>query len=274
MIFIAKASSNQFVIVLHSFIDTIPDISLLPDWDSDNADLRTLFLVFPFVEKTLQNEISLRASNSTTTPLFTEPEILSILRQLVLSITELNQKCKIVHRDLKPDNVFVEAIKGHPYCRVMIGDFGEAWFAKEHHDLKCPYPVDVISKGGNPGHLAPEIRRAVAGRTNILDYNKNDLYAVGIIGLELAGAFRYDTQYWDGKISAEQVLEKLNGCSEFLKQVLKPMVAENQLQRGSGYFRHYELGTEFFFKMLVVGETRHRKNGITKKIHQWAVPSR
>ena len=123
---------------LHSFVDKIPNT--LPNWESgdnnnnnsnnnNNNNLRTLFLVFPLVERTLKNEMTLKSQEGKG---FTEVEVLSILSQLMLLVLDLNVDHKIVHRDLKPDNIFIKYIIEFPYYQVMIGDFGEAWLADKN----------------------------------------------------------------------------------------------------------------------------------------------
>src|SRR5688572_27717107 len=73
---------------------------------------------------------------------------------------------------------------------LIQGDFGECldcrYIGLSKGDFKHPYPpfAALISKGGAPAYLPPEIHSAQPGLTAVLDYTKSDAFAVGVVLFE------------------------------------------------------------------------------------------
>eukprot|EP01088_Endostelium_zonatum_P018270 TRINITY_DN5795_c0_g1_i3.p1 TRINITY_DN5795_c0_g1~~TRINITY_DN5795_c0_g1_i3.p1 ORF type:complete len:384 (-),score=68.40 TRINITY_DN5795_c0_g1_i3:112-1263(-) len=170
----------QYITILHSFIDRVD--GRLMDWDAEEAETKTLFLIMPLAERTLSQEIQARNES------FGEVQVVFIMRSLLVLVDKLNKKHGIVHRDIKPDNIFLFLSNDNPFgYTIALGDFGEAWDAKTggYPDLRMPYPVDCVQKGGADFYLAPEVQKMVPGPNHFLNYQKNDVYAVGVVGLQL-----------------------------------------------------------------------------------------
>lgn len=78
-----------------------------------------------------------------------------------------------LHRDVKPENLLVARASDVPGWRVKVADFGVAGF---------PNPVTgtmTLNAFGTKGYIAPEL----VGGTPF--HPKADLYALGIVGIEL-----------------------------------------------------------------------------------------
>eukprot|EP01046_Picozoa_sp_COSAG06_P096185 COSAG06_NODE_42287_length_383_cov_0.728873_1_plen_127_part_11 len=110
-----------------------------------------------------------------------EATILNILTQVVDAIVKLQKPTPtspvgIAHRDLKPDNIFFAGSKKE----LALADFGEVG------PLKLTFVKGTTSPGGAPDYIAPEIRAHISGMadgvTETIDYSKNDVYAIGMIG--------------------------------------------------------------------------------------------
>ena len=116
-----------------------------------------------------------------------------------------------------------------------------------------------FTKGGAPFYLAPEIVNAKPGPKQVLEYDKNDIYAVGLVGLQLIS----EPNEWETSkrgtptISeavkqqySEQVINVISGligpyerrpCGEILKIDFKRLRA---LQEGPEV--QYKLGCRYF----------------------------
>ena len=49
--------------------------------------------------------------------------------------------------------------------------------------------VLVVPRGGNEAHLAPEVLNVRSGPRKVIDYNKQPVWAAGVLAYELAGHF-------------------------------------------------------------------------------------
>ena len=124
-----------------------------------------LLLVFEFADAgDLHAQVSARAPNR----FFKEPEILLIMSQVCLAVSQLH-KHKILHRDLKTMNVFL-TMSG----LIKLGDFG---FSREYEQTVSATPGSTFC--GTPYYLAPELwNQAPYGK-------KADMYSLGVILYEL-----------------------------------------------------------------------------------------
>jgi serine/threonine protein kinase len=178
------------------------------DWphNSDVVQERTVFMIMPRYPFTLLQLIRSRTGASAIdgrTNLLTENEIVHISLQLCDVLKHVRQH-KIVHRDVKLDNILIDihyslllpsllandsylsliiiAYVGlHSHSNVILSDFGEALDLRDTivKDFKVPYTMEGFSKGGAPIALSPEMLSAQPGRGKVLDYSKNDVYALG-----------------------------------------------------------------------------------------------
>lgn len=84
----------------------------------------------------------------------------------------------VVHRDMKLENLLM-ATDG-----IKIGDFGTAILLDS--TMKLPF-AHVAPRGGNEAHLAPEVLNVRSGPRKVIDYNKQPVWAAGVLAYELAG---------------------------------------------------------------------------------------
>lgn len=104
--------------------------------------------------------------------LLAEPFAVELLDQLLQGLVAVHA-AGVVHRDLKPANLLLDATgRGRPHLR--IGDFGVAAAASDG----ATSAADAV---GTDGYAAPEQVQGTAPDP------RQDLYAVGVIGLELLG---------------------------------------------------------------------------------------
>ena len=202
----------DYTTALHSFVDDIHSV-ILPEWDAEEAENITLIMVLPLADRgnlhCYINEMAL--SKDSQYPYFDAKQVIFILTSLIRMADKLNNTYKVVHRDIKPDNIFLYSTEdNHSRFRLSIGDFGESWDAGRNRcdDLRLPYSSSSVSKGGAPFYLAPEILNARAGGVSVLDYSKNDIYAIGVVGLQLI----FDIDLRTGPSRAEVTNEQIDRC--------------------------------------------------------------
>ena len=278
---------KNFTTILHSFVDTVTEE--FKDWDQIEAQNRTLFLIMPLADlETLSQEIRKRQQQQQQNnnnnnqiniikqgyPYFNETEVIFIIGSLLGIVDELNNQHKIVHRDIKPDNIFLYTSQNNESqfkFTVSLGDFGEAWNAKQDDckDLQMPYSTSNLNKGGAALYLAPEIKEAKPGRTSVLNYGKNDVYAVGMVALQLM----CDEEEWNTITSNSgwcgQATEKMRQhYSKELVEVAMSLVGEYSTRPLGLEARtrlaetqreieeHYQLGTNYFYERLQVEQNR------------------
>jgi serine/threonine-protein kinase Chk2 len=113
---------------------------------------------------------------------FLDERLHALLVQLLDAVSHLKQH-RIVHRDIKADNVMLQSVPGNPASEhLMLIDFGqcldcERW---ELTDFCMPFHVPA-TRGGAPAFLAPEVMRPDPGPRTVIDYAKNDDWAVGML---------------------------------------------------------------------------------------------
>jgi serine/threonine-protein kinase len=99
-----------------------------------------------------------------------EEEALSVLRQVCDALFAAHER-GVVHRDLKPGNIMIDA-----HHRVTVMDFGLA------SDLREDSASGVLC--GTPAYWAPEQARGARATP------KTDIYALGLVAVELLGGER------------------------------------------------------------------------------------
>ena len=125
--------------------------------------------------KQVHNKRNPHINNDT---LFDETHCLSITAQLLRAVQHL-QNNGIVHRDLKLDNVLLDA----QASSVRVMDLGEALDCRANpliDGFRQQYIDGSQSRGGASYYYAPEIARK-PDYGDWLNYEKNDIWAVGII---------------------------------------------------------------------------------------------
>jgi len=174
---------ENIVTIYHALVENISTKNL-PDWPAanDQRPSLTLCLIFPCFPERLSHAVTKLVKK----PYFEEFTIKRWLRDLLSAINHLH-KHKIVHRDIKPDNIYFTT---DDLLKPVLCDFGESWDASSFvyegsQSFVMPYPLDFISKGGNPSYFAPEIQTVQPGPKSTLNYTLTDEYALGKIFYEL-----------------------------------------------------------------------------------------
>ena len=138
------------------------------------------------------------------------------------------QQNQISHRDVKPDNVLlggdvVHTPLGDRPAVLKLADFGEAQdFQSEGLEgLRLPFITKKTSKGGAQYYLAPEIVQGKCGPTTVLDYEKNDAWAVGMVAYEMLSAEAPPFAVGDDARSfTDESFRELPGCYCSLSRML------------------------------------------------------
>jgi len=92
---------------------------------------------------------------------------------------------RIVHRDLKPDNIIF--LDEYDFRTLKLIDFGCALECGKDgiKNFKMPYNVCQLSKGGAYYYLPPEVINAIAGDNVFIDYQKCDVYSIGVVLIDM-----------------------------------------------------------------------------------------
>ena len=167
----------NIVRALHVF-DDIASAEALPGYDFDPQDVfpRTTFVVMPLCDTDLKAAMKRTFQAGNFLP---EARVRDLLVQLLGAVAHLKQH-RISHRDIKADNVMLSLSGGQE--RLVLIDFGQCLDCVkfELDGFKMPLPVNM-PRGGAPGFLAPEVATARPGPRTVIDYGKNDDWAVGML---------------------------------------------------------------------------------------------
>jgi len=179
----------------HSTVGTMPQrLTSSLKFDAEIVQSKTLFTVMDCHPTTLSRLLECR-KHEPMSPCLTEGEILHIVDSILCGLIHLHQN-GIVHRDLKPDNIFLQGRMSSPptisevcQCTPIIADFGEFLDCREvgllDGNFQLPFTTRHISRGGAALYLPPEIYDAKAGIGKVLDYEKSDAFAVGVIAYQM-----------------------------------------------------------------------------------------
>ena len=184
---------DNIVHVLGVFMDDALELNEYRDLDPDGdfMDPRTAFIVMPlFAGGDLDGMLEKCKEQGTS---LDETTILDYAIQMIDAVVKL-LKHGNSHRDLKADNIF---FTGNKKC-LALADFGELG------PVQLEYK-DGVSPGGASGNYAPEVTNAIAGVTAghvtrvVIDYSKNDIFAVGKMIYKMVMADK-DAEPWPGAI--------------------------------------------------------------------------
>jgi len=181
----------------HSTVGTMPQsLTIKLKFDAELVQSKTLFTVMDCYPITLSGLLECRKTEPTTSACLTEGEILHIVDGILSGLIHLHQN-GIVHRDLKPDNIFLQAgrmstpptISEVCQCTPIIADFGEFLDCREvglpDGNFQLPFTTRHISRGGAVLYLPPEIYDAKAGIGKVLDYERSDAFALGVVAYQM-----------------------------------------------------------------------------------------
>eukprot|EP01048_Picozoa_sp_COSAG05_P005581 COSAG05_NODE_334_length_11233_cov_697.826477_10_plen_160_part_00 len=149
------------------------------DPDSDFIHPKTAFIVIPlFAGGDLKCMLAEHKAAGTRLP---EEKILDYLCQMLDAVAKIGA-CDNAHRDLKPDNIFFTGLRED----LALADFGEVG------SRRLQFTKGVTSPGGASSCLAPEVLEAIGrlaeGEESLIDYSKNDIFAVGLIAYAMCKA--------------------------------------------------------------------------------------
>jgi hypothetical protein len=170
---------DNLVHVLGTFFDDAAGLAEYAALDADLVDPRTAFLIIPYFAGGDLKAL-LRAHKRAGTRL-AEETVLDYLCQMLHAVQKVGQ-CDNAHRDLKPDNIFFTGARES----LALADFGEVG------GRRLEFTKGVTSPGGSPACLAPEVLAAIGqlaeGQAALIDYTKNDIFAVGLIAYAMCHA--------------------------------------------------------------------------------------
>ena len=178
----------SIMMALGYFIGHASTETLGPSWDAgDFARQVSMIVVFEEMDMSLRSYCTRRfAAMPAGPPYFTAEEFLCILLRLIDATCHMH-RARVVHRDIKPDNILVSGVRENPTTIpliVRVSDFGEAYDAREEppeQGLQFLIAHKSHRRGGAPHALAPEVVKPKAGRNSWIDYDKNDIFAVGLV---------------------------------------------------------------------------------------------
>jgi serine/threonine protein kinase len=180
----------NIVCVLHVFTD-MATADRLPGYNFDPQDVspRTTFVVMPLCDRGDLKAAMKRASLAGE--FMPEARVRDLLAQLLAAVAHLKQH-RISHRDIKADNIMLQSMPAAagggggagPASaeRLVLIDFGQCLDCAlyEFDGFNMPLPMQM-PRGGAPGFLAPEVVTARPGPRAVINYEKNDDWAVGML---------------------------------------------------------------------------------------------
>ena len=178
------SASPHVVRAVRSFVS---DVSALPGWEKlqelfgGQLAPRTLVLVMPFMPLNLKSVVS-DARRGAHAPI-TERIFLAYFAQLLRGAKHLHD-AGVCHRDLKLDNVLLTGEADPHARRVAIADLGEAIDCLDPETGEVDWLMSWVpgtKKGGAPIAIAPEVHAVKPSRRAVVDYARNDAWALGRI---------------------------------------------------------------------------------------------
>ena len=171
---------QNIVCCLHVF-DDLATGDRLPGYDFDPQDVaeRTTFVVMPLCDRgDLKAEMKRTFRAGEFLP---EPRLRKLMAQLLGAVLHLKAH-RIVHRDIKADNIMLQSGGEEGEERLVLIDFGQCLDCALYQlsGFRMPLPVQM-PRGGAPGFLAPEVVTPRPGPRTVIDYEKNDDWAVGML---------------------------------------------------------------------------------------------
>eukprot|EP01052_Picozoa_sp_SAG31_P023998 SAG31_NODE_2014_length_6665_cov_2.737435_2_plen_1027_part_00 len=213
--------------VLHSFAD---DATPLPGWDFE-PDLimsRTMMVVMPSFPKDLKAVFRSARRHGQD---FGNARTARITYHLLLAVHHLKSH-DIVHRDVKLDNVLLANV-GTDEEAAVLTDFGMCFDMRKNqvHDWKVEMKFDGFRRGGAPIALAPEVTLPKPGPDALLDYSRNDEWAIGMVAHELFSPadqepfanMEHPATYSDAGYNDEGIAQH---CRPLVRSLLRVAVAD------------------------------------------------
>jgi serine/threonine protein kinase len=162
----------------------------------------------PYIVLQLVNQPTLRTIlQSTTGGRLLLPEVLPILREVAVALSELHD-LGYVHRDLKPENIFVDYSDGNP--TVMLVDFG---LTKD-----IDYATRTVMRGaGTERYASPEQLKGMPTTPT------TDVYAFGVIAFELLTG--------DTPMFGDSITDHISDAPELLLKLVHDCLSKRQDRR-------------------------------------------
>jgi serine/threonine protein kinase len=162
--------------------DDLATAERLPQYDFDPRDVspRTTFVVMPLCDR--GDLASAMKSAFSAGDFLPDARVRDLLIQLLGAVAHLKRH-RVVHRDIKADNVMLRSVPGSPASEhLVLIDFGQCLDCElyELTDFRLPLPCQ-FPRGGAPAFLAPEVLLPKPGPRTVIDYAKNDDWAIGML---------------------------------------------------------------------------------------------
>ena len=212
---------------------------------SDNTDefgltMRNFYILLEFHNHNLSHEIRNRKKKS---QFFSFHETTKILLDLIEALTYLERK-NICFRNISPENVFIFENE------AKLGNFENAFNSIGESTTK------INSFKGDIKYAEPKVTDAYLQGQSEIEYNyfKNDVYALGLMILEMICLQNYDRAFESFKKDPESVLQQINKIQEIygpesndLQKILGLMLRENAKERPN-FIELNELISQMSFK--------------------------
>jgi serine/threonine protein kinase len=168
----------NIICMLHSFTDNVH--GRLPGWDFDPSLVagHTLVLVMPFHGRDLKTALK----SARKTAAFLAPARAARIGKHMLQAVQHLKIHGVAHRDIKTDNILLNC-PGTEEERAVLSDFGMCFDLRKNRvrDFRVMLPYDGFRRGGAPITISPEVSLPEPGPNAVLNYEKNDEWAVGMV---------------------------------------------------------------------------------------------
>jgi serine/threonine protein kinase len=109
-----------------------------------------------------------------------EEKMHQFMSQMLCIFSYFNQN-NVVHRDVKPGNILLFNTANSPVFIFKVSDLG---FAK---NLTTQNAKSSAIFRGSLGYVAPELKRAFLNPTEVINWNKCDMFSLGLVFLTVCG---------------------------------------------------------------------------------------